>query len=53
MKSLIFCGKSVDVGFMLLFLRLWFGNRPLSDIGVEEVRHVFDLVYHHNVVDII
>ena len=53
MNRLYFVGRSVDVGFMLMFLRLWFGNRPISDIGVEEVRHVLDLLYHHKVVHII
>ena len=53
MNRICSCGKNVDVGFMLMFLRLWFGNRPISDIGVEEVRHVLDLLYHNKVVHII
>ena len=50
MSRLYFVGRSVDVGFMLMFLRLCFGNRSLSDVSVGEIRHVFDLVYKDKLV---
>lgn len=50
MKDLEFGGRREDVLFMLLFLKLWFGNRPISDIGVDEIRNVFGMIYRHKVI---
>ena len=49
MNRLYFVGRSVDVGFLLMFLKNYFGKRPIGEIDVSEISHVLNLLFRRKI----
>ena len=49
MKLMAFSGRSCDVGFLLMFLKNYFGKRPIGEIDVSEISHVLNLLFRRKI----